>query len=375
MLRSRPPTYHQLKLQLWWIPREGQDTGVEIYRSFFQEQTLLVDIDATFSMSDVRTKPVKKLHEENIFQVDVTIEWPRVSWLGAPAKYLQHATHPFDRDIRLSSVAFGTLVQLGTFVPHHLFSSSIVHDHRNYWVDATFLHDQRMLNIDLHLNHRSACEGHLTEYRFIVPYLNIRKVLINEKIRGVELYLQLRIPAMLMGEPVNDIPPRAGRAAAAAPIRWERHLAVGCPCIGGPVRTASLCGALYLKLVFRDPFIARRVIGRLSQRCAQGTLFCYAPIRTYCPDAAAAHRTEEVMVHFENRILRQFNGEFAIRASFRDDNLDKLSFTLNLHSSRDAMLDTVVGRYLREGLRIGSREFKFLAPSTSQLRDHGYEAV
>ncbi|KAH6941253.1 hypothetical protein HPB50_015350 [Hyalomma asiaticum] len=251
---SRPPTYHQLKLQLWWIPREGQDTGVEIYRSFFQEQTLLVDIDATFSMSDVRTKPVKKLHEESISQIDVTIEWPRVSWLGAPAKYLQlgaawcnagqnkaytsfqwlvpcpleafqHATHPFDRDIRLSSVAFGTLVQLGTFVPHHLFSSSIVHDHRNYWVDATFLHDQRMLNIDLHLNHRSACEGHLTEYRFIVPYLNIRKVLINEKIRGVELYLQLRIPAMLMGEPVNDIPPRAGRTAAAAPIRWERHLA------------------------------------------------------------------------------------------------------------------------------------------------------
>ncbi|KAH6930134.1 hypothetical protein HPB50_010396 [Hyalomma asiaticum] len=76
-------------------------------------------------------------------------------------------------------------------------------------------------------------------------------------------------------------------------------------------------------------------------------------------------------VHFENRILRQFNGEFAIRASFRDDNLDKLSFTLNLHSSRDAMLDTVVGRFLREGLRVGSREFKFLGPSTSQLRDHG----
>ncbi|KAH6919537.1 hypothetical protein HPB50_029475 [Hyalomma asiaticum] len=286
---SRPPTYHQLKLQLWWIPRKGQDDAVETYRSFLEKQALLVDIDATFSMSDVHTKSVKKFYEESIYQVGAAwcnagqnktytaFQWLVPSTLDA----FQHATHPFDRDIRLSSVAFGTLVQLGTFVQHNLFSSSIVRDHRNYWVDATFQHDQRLLHIDLHLNHRSACEGHLTEYRFIVPYLNI---------------LKLKIPAMLMGEPVNDIPPRPGRAAAAAPIRWERHLALGCPCIGGPVRTTSLCGALYLKLVFRDPSIARRVIGRLSQRCAHGTLFCYAPIRTYCPDAAAAHRTNEVMV-------------------------------------------------------------------------------
>ncbi|KAL1474155.1 hypothetical protein MTO96_038195 [Rhipicephalus appendiculatus] len=78
-----------------------------------------------------------------------------------------------------------------------------------------------------------------------------------------------------------------------------------------------------------------------------------------------------LQVHFENRILREFNAEFAIRVSFRDDNLDKLSFTLNLHSSRDAILNAVVARFLHDGLRVGAREFKFLAPSTSQLRDHG----
>ncbi|KAH6920715.1 hypothetical protein HPB50_028297 [Hyalomma asiaticum] len=210
MSLSRPPTYHQLKPQLRWIPRDstgGQDTVVERYRTFFQEQALLVDIDATFWMRNGRTKPVKKLHEQSISQIDVTIEWPDVAWLGAPAKYLQ--------------------------------------------------------------------------------------ALINEANRSVELFLHLKIPAMLMGEAVNDIPPRPGRAATAAPIHWERHLALGCPCIGGPVHTASLCGALYLKLVFRDPFLFH---GRFLQRCAHGMLFCYAPIQTYCPDAAAARRTSEVMI-------------------------------------------------------------------------------
>ncbi|KAH6920624.1 hypothetical protein HPB50_028387 [Hyalomma asiaticum] len=161
---SRPPTYHQLKLQLWWIPRDstgGQDTAVERHRSFFQEQALLVDIDATFWISNGRTKPVKKLNEGSISQIHVTIEWPVVAWLGAPAKYLQG--------------------------------------------------------------------------------------------------------------------------------------------------------------------------------------------------------------HIENRILELFNGEFVIRAPFWDDNMENVSFTLNLHSSWDAVPDAVIGCFLR----VGSREFKFLAPSTSQLRDHG----
>nr|XP_037284682.1 uncharacterized protein LOC119177319 [Rhipicephalus microplus] len=80
-------------------------------------------------------------------------------------------------------------------------------------------------------------------------------------------------------------------------------------------------------------------------------------------------------VHFENRILSEFNAEFAIRVSFRDDNLDKLSFSLNLHSSLDAILNAVVARFLHDGLQVGTREFKFLAPSTCQLRDHGRELL
>ncbi|KAL3207896.1 hypothetical protein MRX96_039429 [Rhipicephalus microplus] len=70
-------------------------------------------------------------------------------------------------------------------------------------------------------------------------------------------------------------------------------------------------------------------------------------------------------------MLREFNAEFDIRVSFRDDNLDKPSLKLNLHSSRDAILNAVVARFLHDGLHVGTREFKFLAPSTGQLCDHG----
>nr|XP_050023600.1 uncharacterized protein LOC126517839 [Dermacentor andersoni]XP_054920510.1 uncharacterized protein LOC126517839 [Dermacentor andersoni] len=517
-----PGTYHQLKLQLWWIlsdREESHDRYLDEYRAFFSEQAPLLDVDATFSFSEVYRKPSRNLYEEPIYQLDCTIEWPGITWFGPSAKHLQVgrawcnagrdegrdkalfqwllpspleafqlATHPVDRDVGLSSLSFGTLVKLATYFQHYKFSASVLQGHRNYWVRATFQHDQRTLHVDLHLNHHSGCEERVTEYRFIVPYLNILKVLINEKNRFVELYLHLKIPAMLMGEVVNDIPSRPG--SAGAPLRWERYLAIGCNCIGGAAHTASLCGGLVLKLVVRDHSLARRVVGRLSQRCSHGTLICYAPIRTYCPDSAAVQWTHKVQVraetmertlpypcayafkaalhitfdaldqmvlmsesefnklvrdierrsekeplvveralshvvssidagnvvvfsrafyaacslfhdekppqlargtclvrsvfitpgrlifrpaqvHFENRILRQFNTEFAIRASFRDDNLDKLSFTLNLHSARDSMLNAIVGAFLHRGVRVGNREFKFLAPSTSQLRDHG----
>ncbi|KAH7935086.1 hypothetical protein HPB52_003690 [Rhipicephalus sanguineus] len=198
-----------LKLQLWWIltdHRQGHDEFLDAYRAFFSKQVPLVDVEATFSFSEVYRKPVRNLYEEPLYLLDCTIEWPGVVWFGPSAKYsqlghawcnagrdkangkalfqwlvpspmeaFQLATHPVDHDISLSSVSFGTLVQLGMFVQHHMFSSSIVRDHRDYWVNATFKHDQRVLHVDLHLNHRTACEGRVTDYRFIVPYLNILK--------------------------------------------------------------------------------------------------------------------------------------------------------------------------------------------------------
>ncbi|KAL3170020.1 hypothetical protein MRX96_015092 [Rhipicephalus microplus] len=56
-----PTSYHQLKLQLLWIPpdgREGHDEFLDAYWTFFSEQTPLVDADATFSFSEVYRKAI-----------------------------------------------------------------------------------------------------------------------------------------------------------------------------------------------------------------------------------------------------------------------------------------------------------------------------
>ncbi|KAL1463918.1 hypothetical protein MTO96_043131, partial [Rhipicephalus appendiculatus] len=147
---SMPVRYHQLKLQLWWILtdcREGHEEFLDAYRAFFIKQTPLVDVEAAFSFSEVYRKPARNLYEEPVYMLDCTIEWPGVVWFGPSAKYtqlghawcnagldkanqkalfqwlvpspleaFQLATHPVDRDVSLSSVSFGTLVQLGMFV-------------------------------------------------------------------------------------------------------------------------------------------------------------------------------------------------------------------------------------------------------------------
>ncbi|KAK8777392.1 hypothetical protein V5799_029262, partial [Amblyomma americanum] len=121
-----------------------------------------------------------------------------------------------------------------------------------------------------------------------------QQVLVNVKTRFVELFLHLKIPAMLMGEVVNEYHAKPGSAAAAAPLRWERYLTLGCSCIGGCIHGSSLCGGLILKLVIRDQSLAWRVVGRLSQRCTAGTLFCYAAVRTYCLNVTAICRTLKI---------------------------------------------------------------------------------
>ncbi|KAH7978578.1 hypothetical protein HPB49_005943 [Dermacentor silvarum] len=205
-----PPTYPQLKLQLWWIlsdPSESHDRYLKEYRAFFSEQPPLLDVDATFSFGEVCCKQSRNLYEGSIYQVDCTIEWPGITWFGPSTKHLQVgrtwcnagrdqgsnkalfqwlvpspleafqlATHPLDWNVSVLSFSFGTLAELGTYVQHHQFSAYLYRGHRNYWVDSTFQHDQRSLHIDLHLNHRSGCEDQVAEYRFVVPYLNILKV-------------------------------------------------------------------------------------------------------------------------------------------------------------------------------------------------------
>lgn len=76
-------------------------------------------------------------------------------------------------------------------------------------------------------------------------------------------------------------------------------------------------------------------------------------------------------VHTENRVLRTFKTELALRLTIRDDNLQPLSHSLAFHTNQDEVMDTLVGKPLRKGIWIGKRQFKLLASSSSQLRDHG----
>ncbi|XP_070381715.1 uncharacterized protein [Dermacentor albipictus] len=76
-------------------------------------------------------------------------------------------------------------------------------------------------------------------------------------------------------------------------------------------------------------------------------------------------------LHAENRVIRRFDVDYALRVSFRDDHFELLSHTLGSHGERLEMLDEVVGGFLRNGITIGDRHFKLLASSVSQLRDHG----
>lgn len=76
-------------------------------------------------------------------------------------------------------------------------------------------------------------------------------------------------------------------------------------------------------------------------------------------------------VHAENRVLRKFDADYALRVSFRDDHFELLSHSLGSHGDKRDMLDEVVGRFLRNGIKISDRHYRLLASSVSQLRDHG----
>lgn len=73
---------------------------------------------------------------------------------------------------------------------------------------------------------------------------------------------------------------------------------------------------------------------------------------------------KEVM--YGNRVLRNFNSEYALRLSFRDDDQDRLK-----SNSDKGVLESCTEVLKNKGLHVGSRKYEFLAWSNSQIRDHG----
>uniref|UniRef100_A0A224Z809 RNA-dependent RNA polymerase n=1 Tax=Rhipicephalus zambeziensis TaxID=60191 RepID=A0A224Z809_9ACAR len=76
-------------------------------------------------------------------------------------------------------------------------------------------------------------------------------------------------------------------------------------------------------------------------------------------------------VHRQNRVLRSFDPEYALRVTFRDDNHDYLSHTLMFSQNVDEILEATVASLLRAGVSIAGRHYQYLGSSASQLRDHG----
>lgn len=504
---------HQLKLQLAWILPESEtnsDSFVSAYCDFFERHTSGTNRGETYEIGSVHQRPAKSLYEETIYYVDAVLNTGAAGWFGPHTRYAEltqswcdagrkkqgifqwltpalaeafpRSTHPSDWEVPLSSLTFGTLYGLDAFVEHQKFNRRPMNGHSDYRLTARFQHDQKVLYIDLHLNHKDGCHETMSAFRFVITYQTVLKVLVRKKKHVAEVFLYLKSPAILMGEV-----PNFEDYSKPGTIRWERYLSLGCHCIGHKVGVHSICGNLVVKLSMQNNHVAARILGRLLQRCSLGTTIHFCPVRTvFCSPArtkvvhegceamqrqlpfACAYAFKSVLlitfnvldqmvflpeekfeavmeslthqalqnpvaleralsrimmsidagnivlfyraivatfdhflaappaplargtclvrsifitpgrlilrptqIHFENRVLREFNAEFALRASFRDDNLEKLSFSLNLHSSRDAILDAVVGRMMRVGLSVGYRVFKFLAASPSQLRDHG----
>lgn len=76
-------------------------------------------------------------------------------------------------------------------------------------------------------------------------------------------------------------------------------------------------------------------------------------------------------VQCKNRVLRSFNHDYALRVTFRDDNLDYLSHSLVYNQELDDVLKTTVASLLQKGVCIAGRHYHYLGSSSSQLRDHG----
>ncbi|GBM25856.1 RNA-dependent RNA polymerase 2 [Araneus ventricosus] len=69
----------------------------------------------------------------------------------------------------------------------------------------------------------------------------------------------------------------------------------------------------------------------------------------------------------ENRILRNFDSEFFLRVTFKDDDFTPMNFRMY----DESVFETVVTRPVNSGILIGERHYQLLAWSSSQLREHG----
>ncbi|GBM93163.1 RNA-dependent RNA polymerase 1 [Araneus ventricosus] len=75
--------------------------------------------------------------------------------------------------------------------------------------------------------------------------------------------------------------------------------------------------------------------------------------------------------HFDNRIIREYGPENLLRVSIQDDDFSKLTYAVQYHNKQKIFMDKVARNLLNSSVTIGTRCYKVLAASNSQLREHG----
>ncbi|CAN7974885.1 unnamed protein product [Ixodes persulcatus] len=512
-MRDPPNT---LSFTVLWI-QERQERAASFtsaLHSFFQPFAL--EHRATVNISDVSVEPVSGTCDGQVRQVFCTLtlgysttvtemcrlygalarQWCTVGvassrllqWLKPNRdRGFKRRVKPYEHEIGLHSLSFGTFAGLSIFAESHLIRSG------HYVLKCVFKHDERTLEI--HLTPRHTClDYEVDEYQLSIPYGSILRLVVNDgedRAGTTDIFLHVRaLPLLYRRESRSCGPDDVWLLLAAALKRdpmFNRSLSLGCSCLS-VLHSRDLGGNSVLKLSFADRPKAQKILERLSWRCRRSTEFLYSPVETsevgsqlkatrelldarLTPhlrypcyyalhavfqqgnDAVAqmvllkasifetfvqnliefARNNEGALeqtlfgiraaiedrhiinlhsavpelferfrvtyapprvppgsclvrrvfvtpsrvfflppnVHCENRVLRQFDAEYALRVSFRDDHLQQLSHTLMFHPKKNEMMEEIVAKFLRDGLKVGKRVFKFLASSCSQLRDHG----
>ncbi|KAH9366608.1 hypothetical protein HPB48_010279 [Haemaphysalis longicornis] len=91
-----------------------------------------------------------------------------------------HSWYAIEKDIRMRSISFGTFAGLNLFAERHTIDSK-PRDEGGYAIDCTFKHDERVLQVFLHLRHCVSLE-HL--YRLTVHYNSIFRVVVYDPVNG-----------------------------------------------------------------------------------------------------------------------------------------------------------------------------------------------
>lgn len=94
----------------------------------------------------------------------------------------------------------------------------------------------------------------------------------------------------------------------------------------------------------RLSFDKQRFVFKQFKICLIGTTYVR---RIFITPTRIILRSPEL--HTQNRILRHFDSDFAVRVSFRDDNFDKLTFAVFSMRTKGTFLEQIVGRHLRLG--------------------------